>query len=1245
MRAEDGKKLRLQTSASRSGRSPGAGSFRGARLVRALRLGLLLLLCGATSSAAAPPAFRRARQLEAAELGISQPAGLAWSRKAGSFLVLPGPGAATELAWIGHGEERIGTQALGVALPDAGSVAFDNKAHRLLAFDARGRQLIEIRADAVGVPDPATLTHIPARQLGIREARGMAVDPVTGRLFLLDGPTGRIAVVEPDRRGNLQRGSVAQLELGSLGRGALRGLAFDPESGHLHVYRSADATLFEIDPSSGDVVAARDLSSAALRDSRAMLFAPSGDQTDAPGATSLYVVEGGAGAGSGGIVELAMTASALPQAASPSAVLVQVIDTSLFSPPSPDPMGITYLGDSGTLLLSDSELEEIPTLFTGENLFRIDPVGGGLIGTSTTMPWSEEPTGLAWDPATGHVFMSDDDADEVFEIDPGSDGLHGTPDDSITSFDTRIIGSSLDPEGIAYDFVGNRLYIADGLNSEVYQIDPGPNGLFDGIPPVGDDTFSSFDTSIFGALDPEGIAYDSDNGFLYLTGTSATTVYHVTTTGSLIRTLDISAAGASNPAGLEFAASSPDPLVNGLYIADRGVDNDSEADENDGRIFEVAVPPLTPGNLPPQVDAGPDLALLLPAVAVLDATVSDPLVPAGTLVIEWSQLSGPGNVDFADPLAEDTTASFFAAGTYVLRLTVDDGELFVAADVVVSVTGSVGEQVAQIAIAAGSDDAEQYQSSGNVSLGSSDIELTFDNGGHQTVGLRFQGVPVPRFASVLDAFVQFTVDEPNTGATVLTIQGESDDAATTFVSVPFDISSRPRTLAEVVWLPPPWPDRDVSTPDQRTPNLAPIIEEIVSRPEWSAGNALALIVRGTGERTAIAYEKDPARVAVLHIIYVSSANGPPAVSIASPPEGAGYQEGTVISFAGSASDAEDGDLGASLVWTSSPDGPIGIGSSFERSDLSPGQHTIRASVTDSGGLEDWLERSIVVNGAPFVTISLPADGASFTEGAPIAFAGAASDPEDGDLTPGLVWTSSLDGPIGTGGSFLRSDLQPGLHVIYAVVTDSGDFAGESQITLSITPNTAPGVTLSAPSGGADFALGEPIDFAALAADLEDGDLSASLSWSSSLDGPIGSGASFSRADLSAGLHTVTASAIDSGGLAGFAEAAFSVGCPGPDGDGDGVPDSCDNCSAAPNPAQLDSNGDGFGNACDPDYNGDGMVGLPDYGMLAALLGSSCGDPGWDPDLDANDDCAIGLPDLSALLQLLGQPPGPSGTHP
>jgi PKD repeat protein len=96
---------------------------------------------------------------------------------------------------------------------------------------------------------------------------------------------------------------------------------------------------------------------------------------------------------------------------------------------------------------------------------------------------------------------------------------------------------------------------------------------------------------------------------------------------------------------------------------------------------------VEPGNTAPVVDAGPDQTITLPDTAALDGTVTDDTLPAppGTLTTAWSKISGPGTVTFADATAVDTTASFSAAGVYVLRLTADDGELTVSDDVTITV--------------------------------------------------------------------------------------------------------------------------------------------------------------------------------------------------------------------------------------------------------------------------------------------------------------------------------------------------------------------------------------------------------------------------------------------------------------------------------------------------------------------------------------------------------------------------------
>jgi hypothetical protein len=91
-----------------------------------------------------------------------------------------------------------------------------------------------------------------------------------------------------------------------------------------------------------------------------------------------------------------------------------------------------------------------------------------------------------------------------------------------------------------------------------------------------------------------------------------------------------------------------------------------------------------------------------------------------------------------------------------------------------------------------------------------------------------------------------------------------------------------------------------------------------------------------------------------------------------------------------------------------------------------------------------------------------------------------------------------------------------------------------------------------------------------------------------------------------------------------------------DADSDGVPDVADNCTLVANPNQRDSNGDGFGNACDADLNGDGIVNAADLGLFRAVFFSA------DADADFNGDGVVNSTDLGTLRLGFFMPPGPQG---
>ena len=132
-----------------------------------------------------------------------------------------------------------------------------------------------------------------------------------------------------------------------------------------------------------------------------------------------------------------------------------------------------------------------------------------------------------------------------------------------------------------------------------------------------------------------------------------------------------------------------------------------------------------------------------------------------------------------------------------------------------------------------------------MSLNSSDLELVYD-GSNQQVGLRFSGVAIPKQATITSAYVQFEVDETQSAAADLVVRGQASDNAAAFANANGNISSRPRTAASTTWSPAAWTQVGQVGAAQRTPDLSAVVREIVNRAGWVSGNALVLVVTGTG---------------------------------------------------------------------------------------------------------------------------------------------------------------------------------------------------------------------------------------------------------------------------------------------------------------------------------------------------------------------------------------------------------------
>ena len=194
-----------------------------------------------------------------------------------------------------------------------------------------------------------------------------------------------------------------------------------------------------------------------------------------------------------------------------------------------------------------------------------------------------------------------------------------------------------------------------------------------------------------------------------------------------------------------------------------------------------------------------------------------------------------------------------------------------------------GETVS-VSIVQSADDAEEDLSGpliGDVRRTSSDLEIGNENGIEQWIGLRFQDTFIPQGSTINSATIRFTATETDVGSLTVPVVGELSVDAEEFGDLT-PLTTRVLTSGSVSWNIDPWFPDD-SGPNTTTPDLSPLIQEMVNQPAWNAGSSIVIIIQNdpldTSERLGFSFDGDPARAAVLEIDYTPTLVFPEAINV------------------------------------------------------------------------------------------------------------------------------------------------------------------------------------------------------------------------------------------------------------------------------------------------------------------------------------------------------------------------------
>ena len=225
--------------------------------------------------------------------------GVVFPPRANSVLVLdqPIPGAGTILlVRKGRLPEDPGTLSLEIS--DSINITFDDRANRLFLFEPEPSELVVIKVRGQFKTDV-----FMAEEYSVANPRGIAVDPKTGTLFILDLDGPKIVQVDPgpnrknyDGAAALEEGRISELPLQRTQGKQLRGLGFNHADRCLYVFSTNRQELHQI-TEDGELVRVGDFSGFASIDPKGLVFVRTLDHTDKAKRRNLYIASSGGPSG------------------------------------------------------------------------------------------------------------------------------------------------------------------------------------------------------------------------------------------------------------------------------------------------------------------------------------------------------------------------------------------------------------------------------------------------------------------------------------------------------------------------------------------------------------------------------------------------------------------------------------------------------------------------------------------------------------------------------------------------------------------------------------------------------------------------------------------------------------------------------------------------------------------------------------------------------------------------------------